>query len=81
MMTLTFVLQVKFPISPEALILSLFLFRGQILGILNRTSLLYSDQVLSDVPWIFISCNSPVEVFSTAAGAFVSTEMTFLHSL
>ena len=32
----------------------------------------------NDVPEIFMTCSSPVEVFLRAAGAFFSAKMTFL---
>ena len=32
----------------------------------------------NDVPGFFETCNSPVEVFLRAAGAFFSAKMTFL---
>ena len=35
----------------------------------------------NDVPGIFETCNSPVEVFLRAAGAFFSAKMTFLGFL
>ena len=32
----------------------------------------------NDVPGIYMTCHSPVEVFLRAAGAFFSAKMTFL---
>ena len=45
---------------------------------MSRRSFFFGE---NDVSWFFKKCNSPVEVFLRAAGAFPSGKMTFLGTL
>ena len=45
-------------------------------GLLTCRRRLFSGK--NDVPGMFWTCNNPVEVFLSAAGAFFSAKMTFL---